>query len=81
MGLKLTIERSYQTHSNNIHLKNDRIIQKVLKKEKHVLKQDTQVTPDHAKEKISEELQEQKLFVSSVINLLNVLQTLTQTDP
>ena len=43
--------------------------------------QDTQVTPDHAKEKISEELHEQKLLVISVINLLNILQTLTQTDP
>ena len=38
MGLELTIEISYQAHSNNIHLK---ISQKVLVKEKHVLEQNT----------------------------------------
>ena len=38
--LELTIERSYQTHSHNIPQHN-KISQKVLVKEKHVLEQDT----------------------------------------
>ena len=38
-GLELTIERSYQTHAHNIHF--NKISEKVLAKEKHVLKQDT----------------------------------------